>query len=124
MKCRDLLLPTTLCCGLMASQADAQINPFKSNRTGPTLSATDLDLLGDSVRRLNTNPQLQVGAHDDWSNPATGSHGTSEVTKIFMSGKRPCHAMHHEISPQGRTPLTPYDLTWCLASDGKWKIKS
>jgi surface antigen len=88
------------------------------------LSATDLDLLGDSIRRLNTNPQLQVGARDDWSNPATGSHGTSEVTKIFTSGKLRCHAMHHEISPQGHTPFTPYDVTWCRASDGKWKIKS
>ena len=124
MRCRDLLLPAVLCCSLLANQAHAQINPFRSNRTGATLSATDLDLLEDSVRRLNTNSQLQVGAQDQWSNPATGSHGTSAVTKIFTSGKRPCHAMHQEISPEGSTPPKSYDLTWCLASDGKWKIKS
>jgi hypothetical protein len=124
MNYRHLLLPTILCFGLMASQAYAQINPFRSNRTGPTLSATDLDLLGDSISKLNTTPQLQVGAKDDWSNPATGSQGTNEVTKIFTAGKLPCHAMHHDVSAEGRTPVRTYDLTWCRASDGKWKIKS
>jgi hypothetical protein len=41
-----------------------------------------------------------------------------------MSDGRPCHAMHHEVYAQGITPPNSYDLTWCRANDGKWKIKS
>ena len=116
------------CAGLIlifaSTAANAQINPFKSSRTGPTLSATDLDLLGDSISRLNRTPTLAVGAEDQWSNPATGSHGSSAVTRIFMDGRRPCHAMHHELYAQGATQPRNYDLTWCRTSDGQWKIKS
>jgi hypothetical protein len=117
-----------LCAGLSlvlsSVPASAQINPFKSDRSGATLSATDLDLLGASIGRLNRNPKLEVGAEEEWSNPATGSHGSSAVTRIFMDGHRPCHAIHHEVSAQGRTPPRNYDLTWCRSTDGNWKIKS
>jgi surface antigen len=104
--------------------AEAQINPFRSNRSEGMLSATDLDLLGGSINRLNRDPKLEVGAKSEWSNPATGSHGSSEVTRVFNEGKRPCHAMHHEIFAQGRTSSRGYDITWCRAPDGQWKIKT
>lgn len=104
--------------------ANAQINPFRSDRAGPTLSTTDLNRLNDSINRLNRTPKLEVGAEDQWSNPATGSHGSSAVTRIFTDGGRPCHAMRHEVYARGRTPPRSYNLTWCRADDGKWKIKS
>jgi surface antigen len=108
----------------LAVPATAQINPFRSNRNGPTLSATDLDLLGASVNRLNQKQDLQVGAEEKWSNPATGSYGSSTVSRIFTKGKLPCHAMHHEVFAQGREPSRTYDLTWCRVANGQWKIAS
>jgi surface antigen len=107
-----------------ADPAGAQINPFRSDRQGAKLSSTDLDLLGASINSLNRNPKVEVGTKEEWANPATGSHGSSEVTRVFSDAKRPCHSMHHDVFAEGRTPSRGYDLTWCRASDGKWKIKS
>jgi hypothetical protein len=108
----------------MALPAMGQINPFRNNRAATPLSATDFDLLGDSIGTLNKDPKLAVGTAEKWDNPATGSHGTSTVTKIFRIGHMPCHAMHHEVFAQGRTPGRTYDLTWCRAPNGQWKVKS
>ena len=118
------ILLSALIFAATAVPASAQINPFRSNRNGPTLSGTDLDLMGASINHLNRTANLAVGAEDKWSNPATGSYGSSVVNRIFTSGKLPCHALHHEIHAQGTATATPYDLTWCRAPNGQWKIKS
>jgi surface antigen len=107
-----------------AVPAMAQINPFKNNRTGANLSATDLDLLGSSIDKLNRDPKLATGASEKWSNPATGSYGTSTVTKVFEQGHTPCHTMHHDVFTQGKSPARGYDLTWCRTAKGQWRVKS
>jgi surface antigen len=121
-------LPCLLFVGLgliaTAAPAHAQINPFKGNRPGSTFSATDIDLFGDSVRRLNQKSGLQVGDEDKWSNPATGSYGSSSVKRIFTASNHPCHTLHHELYAEGRQPPSNYDITWCRISNGQWKIKS
>jgi surface antigen len=104
--------------------AAAQINPFRGNRAQTMLSATDLQLMGDSITKLNKTPDLQVGSSDQWSNPATGSHGTSSVTRIFTSGGLQCHAMHHDFFAEGKEPSRGYDATWCRTPKGQWKMKS
>ena len=123
MKKAPLLL-AGLCLVSIGVSATAQINPFRGNRWESTLSATDLDLQGNSINQLNRKPNLEVGAVESWSNPATGSYGSSKVTRIFVDAKRPCHEIHHEVAAQGRTPPRTYELTWCRISNGQWKIKS
>jgi hypothetical protein len=115
-----------VCFTLMAFPSLGQIKPFGfgTSRSEPRLSGTDLDLLRDSVDRLNRNPKPEVGSQDQWANPATGSHGKSVITRTFTSAGRPCHAMHHELFLFGQTAPKAYDLTWCRVSDGQWKIKS
>jgi len=109
----------------VAIPATAQINPFRSSsKYGPQLSDEDLNRLFASVAQLNAENSIKVGASQGWNNPATGSHGTSVVTRIFDSAGLPCHLLHHEISAQGRIPPGQYDFTWCRAPDGAWKIKS
>jgi hypothetical protein len=102
----------------------AQVGTFWSSRNGPQLSGADFDQMFASITRLNAESSIRIGASEDWSNPSTGSHGTSTVTSIFTSDGLPCHGLHHEIAAQGRMPPRPYDLTWCRTSDGTWKIKS
>jgi hypothetical protein len=111
---------------LMAVPSIGQINRFGfgTGNSDPRLSGTDLDLLGDSVRRLNDSPKAAVGSEEEWANPATGSHGNSRVTRMFTNAGRPCHDIHHELFPLGSTPPRKYDLTWCRVSNGTWKIKS
>jgi hypothetical protein len=118
------LILAGLCFVSIAVPAMAQINPFRSNRSQTPLSQTDLDLMGDSINRLNREPHVAVGAEERWSNPATGSYGSSKVTRIFEQAKRPCHELHHEFFPQGSTPPSTYDLKWCRISNGQWKIAS
>jgi hypothetical protein len=118
------LMLAGLCFVSVAVPATAQINPFRSNRSQAPLSETDLDLMGNSINQLNRKPHVEVGAEESWSNPATGSYGSSKVTGIFEQAKRPCHALHHEFFPQGSTPPTTYDLKWCRISNGQWKIAS
>jgi len=108
----------------IAPPAMGQINPFRSGRSETRLTKSDLELLEASVSQLNRDPRLRVGAQTDWSNPATGSHGRSVVTRIFSDGQRPCHEMRHEAYPLGSAPVRTYSLTWCRTSDGQWKIKS
>jgi len=114
------------CSILTAFPAIGQISPFGfgSNRSERGLSGADLDLLGESVGQLNRNAKSEVGTAAQWSNPATGSHGNSVITRMFTNAGRPCHDMRHELFPRGRATPRIYNLTWCRIADGTWKIKS
>jgi hypothetical protein len=105
----------------MASPAMAQINPFRSQRFGPQLTQADTNMLFASIDRLNKRKDIAVGSKESWRNPRTGSNGTTTVTAILDGS---CHRLHHEVFPRGHQPPGLYDLTWCPAPDGTWKIKS
>jgi hypothetical protein len=108
--------------GLAVPSVDAQINPFRSSRNSPSLSPEDNAMLFASIDRLNEAQPHQVGQSDSWTNPQTGSTGVSTIQRIFRSHGTDCHSVHHEISVQGRTPGRGYDLKWCQAANGTWKI--
>jgi hypothetical protein len=103
--------------------AEAQFTPFLATRARPGLSAADFDLLRESIDRLNREANVAVGSEEQWSNPATGSHGRSVVTRLFTSNQRPCHVLHHDLFPRGVERPDKYDFTWCRVADGSWKIK-
>ncbi len=103
--------------------ATAQINPFRSNRTGPRLSDQDSTLLFQSISKLNNMTPLHAGESNQWSNPATSSSGTNAVEQLLTSNGMPCHRLRHHIVAQGRQPGRTYILTWCRTPQGEWKIK-
>ena len=107
---------------LAATQARAQINPFRAGRHEARLSEQDLDLLQSSANQLNRAPGVAVGATVRWSNPKTGSHGTASVERIFKQRGMICHLLRHEVYPLGEPQPRRYDLTWCLTADGEWKV--
>jgi hypothetical protein len=111
---------------LAALPSVARVAPFGygTSPSDPRLSATDMNLLMESVSRLNSNPQSVVGSEEEWFNPATGSRGKSRISRILTNAGRPCHEIHHELLPLGLTPPRIYNLTWCRVPDGAWKIKS
>ncbi len=111
----------TLVAGTMP--AAAQINPFRGNRQGPSLSEHDNRMLFDSINRLNRMSPLHVGQTDRWSNPKTGSSGVNTVERIFSSHGMPCHQLRHQIVVQRHQPATTYDMTWCRTAQGEWKSK-
>ena len=105
-----------------ATVASAQINPFRSNRTGPTLSVEDNRLLLASIDRLNTAEPVRPGLSENWVNPDSKSSGTSTVVRVFHAQGKPCHLIRHHIVVAGHRPAN-YQLTWCRTSAGEWKIK-
>ena len=110
----------------VAIPATAQINPFRSSsKYGPQLSDEDLNRLFASVAQLNAENSIKVGASQGWNNPATGSHGTSVVTRTLRL-RRPSlpPPAPRDIRPGTHTPPSIHDFTWCRAADGAWKIKS
>ena len=104
------------------SPAMAQINPFQGTRTG--LTQRDVSMLSASISRLNRTNDLAVGAQDSWSNPSSHSSGQNTVTRIYQDDGLSCHGMRHEFTVKGRKPPRVYNLNWCQASDGSWKIHS
>ena len=112
------------CALLLPWTAQAQVNPFRSNRQGPSLSPEDTQLLFDRVDRLNRAEPAQVGQSETWSNPQTGSSGTSTLRRIFRSGGMTCHLLQNHVLVAGRPAGRDYRLTWCRTSAGEWKIRS
>lgn len=107
---------------LMGTQAQAQINPFRSGRNEPRLSSQDFDLLMSSANEANRAPAVAVGTTAAWKNPQTGSHGTSKVERIFQQKGMTCHLLRQDVFVRGAPQARRYDLTWCLTPSGEWKI--
>lgn len=112
------------CALLLPAAAQAQVNPFRSNRLGPALSPEDNRLLLESIERLNAAEPAQVGRSEGWRNPQTHSFGTSTVQRVFRSGGMTCHLVRHHIVAAGKQPGQDYRLTWCRTPEGAWKIRS
>ena len=108
---------------LVPAGATAQVNPFRGSR-GPGLTPEDNQLLFASVARLNAAEPSQVGSSEAWSNPQTGSSGTSTILRVFHSGGMACHLVRHHLVVAGRQPGHNYRLTWCRTPSGEWKIKA
>lgn len=107
---------------LTATQARAQISPFRSGRRETRLSPEDLDRMLSSTNQLNRAPGVSVGSKADWTNPKTGSHGTSTVERIFRQNGMTCHLVRHEVFAHGETQPRRFDLPWCLTPGGEWKV--
>ena len=106
-----------------AAQAQMGVNPFRT-LPGPRLSATDTDLLLASVAKLNQTVPETPGASDAWSNPKTGSSGTSTLKRVFQSrAGLDCHEILHHIVVAGHAPGHDYRFTWCKTPAGEWKAK-
>lgn len=109
---------------LLATSAQAQISPFRNSRNSPKLNAEDTRMLDDSLGRLNGASDVHAGQSDRWSNPQTGSSGTSTIERVFRSGDMPCHAVRLAVSARGRKRPVSYNLTYCRTPGGEWKIRS
>lgn len=115
---------TMLFCGIMlaASSAWAQLNPFPGR--APKLTHQDLVVLEETTTKLNNAPSASVGETMNWSNPATGAHGTVALTRRFHHQAMACHALRYEVSPNQTRSLRTYNVDWCKTADGQWKILS
>lgn len=107
---------------LAALPAAGQVNPFR----GVTASLTPADsaLLWSSIDQLNQTRDVAAGAKTTWSNPDSGRQGQNVVTGLFTRDGLQCHAVRHELIFAPGGSATVFNLNWCLAPDGRWKIAS
>jgi hypothetical protein len=107
---------------LAALPAAAQVNPFRG--VTATLTPADSALLWSSIDQLNQTRDVAAGAKTTWSNPDSGRQGLNIVTGLFTRDGLHCHAVRHELIFTPGKPATVFNLNWCLAPDGRWKIAS
>jgi len=105
-----------------AGAAHAQmINPF-GRYTGPTLSKDDYNIAGGVVSKLLNEQPPKLGSTADWSNPATGNHGTFTLLDIYTSKGMPCRKVKGDVV-YGKTSAHPRSTTLsaCQVPSGQWK---
>jgi surface antigen len=108
---------------LAAAPVQAQVNPFRSDRLGRSMSQEDRTLMTESIDRLNATPNLRVGQTDSWSNPQTGSSGVNTVQGNFRANGMPCHRVQHFIARGDRPEGSTFSMTWCRTAQGAWKMR-
>jgi surface antigen len=96
--------------------------PFSGN-FGRGLSASDNQMVFESVARLKAVEPSKVGQSDSWSNPETRSSGSSTILRVFRSSGMPCHLVRYHIVVAGQPTARDYRLSWCHTPNGEWKIK-
>ena len=87
-------------------------SPFAS------FSDADYQQFFASVQRAADGP---VGGQSiDWSNTASGAHGTVKATRAFRRPEGDCREMKGENTARGRAE--PFRVTVCKGKDDKWLL--
>jgi surface antigen len=124
---RTLLLASLVAGAALPAQADF---PFLSALVtgdstflmeGFDLSDEDRTLAMDSQSALLADTAAGLGAHVDWSNPASGSSGSVILVKAFVYDGQPCRRLAHRFEQRGQADAVYLQLIRCQAADGTWK---
>ena len=111
---------------LLAGSAQAQINPFKGNRSAPRLDDSDLPLLEQAGQKLLGDQAPAKGASETWTNDATGNAGT--VTYAGPTSRRvggatySCRRLKYSVTLRLRPAPRTTTVAWCHLPDGTWKM--
>ena len=60
------------------------------------------------------------GPASDWTNQASGAHGTVQSTRAFQRQEGDCRELRGDNTARGRSE--PYRITVCKGADGKWLL--
>jgi surface antigen len=119
---RFTLFATALCLGVIVCPAisDAQINPFRSSRSG--LRGDDFTLMTAAASKLYQQDVVSDGAADNWSNPQTGNSGTVTVLQSFQKDGMTCRKVRYVIHLRASIEQPTYTVNWCKTASGEWKM--
>ena len=111
---------------LLAGSAQAQINPFKSNRGAPRLADTDVTLLAQTGKKLLGDTAPTKGSSETWQNDATGAAGNvsyvGPTSRTVGTTKYACRRLRYEVTLKGRKTPRSTRAVWCHMPDGTWKL--
>ncbi|CAH2603970.1 17kDa_Anti_2 domain-containing protein [Rhodovastum atsumiense] len=111
---------------LLAGTAQAQVNPWRNNRTAPRLTEADTALMHQAAQKLLDAPNPPVGRIEHWSNAETGAAGT-----VTFRGPRShtaqgqnfaCRHLEYTTTVHGRSGERSAEVDWCRTKDGSWKL--
>ncbi len=111
---------------LLAGTAEAQINPFKGNKSAPRLDDSDLPLLEQAGQKLLGHAAPAKGARESWTNDATGNAGT--VAYVGPTSRRvggvtyACRRLKYSVTLKLRPTPRTTTVAWCHLPDGTWKM--
>lgn len=117
---RSLLALLCLCLSLFPATTQAQVNPFRTSRTG--LNDADLQAMNRAASRLYQQGTVSSGATESWSNPNSGNGGLITVLQSFTKLGMPCRKVRYDIHLSTRRGTRSYTVDWCKTAAGAWKI--
>jgi len=118
---RLVLLATLLAFVSMGSYA--QVGVFGN---AIPLTKQDYAEMASAAQPLLNDDTVPIGTARDWSNAASGNHGTITLLGRFeydyQGSKLPCRKLKYHVV--GKAPVEPYnlELNRCKVADGSWKI--
>ena len=111
---------------LLAGSAQAQINPFKGNKSAPRLDDSDLPLLEQAGQKLLGDKAPAKGASESWTNDATGNAGTvsyaGPTTRRAEGATFSCRRLKYTVTLKLRPAPRTTTVAWCHLPDGTWKM--
>ena len=111
---------------LLAGGAQAQINPFKGNKSAPRLDDTDLPLLDQAAQKLLGEQAPAKGASEAWNNDATGDAGTvtyvGPTSRTVKGAKYACRRLKYTVTLKLRPAPRSTNVAWCRLPDGTWEM--
>lgn len=93
---------------------------------GERLNHHDLKAIAKATQPLLDDDSLPIGTTREWSNPASGDHGTIQLLKRFEykyeGSNLPCRELRYHVQVTTNGDPYNYELNRCKVADGTWKI--
>lgn len=115
MKCVSAALVAGLA---LAGPAHAQF--FLKLADGIGLTNEDYAAMKSQSETMYLDKTPAVGDKVDWSNPASGAHGWTEVTAFDGT----CVTLRHVLTVDSRNQNFDFNQIRCKADDGRWLIQN
>lgn len=103
---------------LVGTSAQAQFNSALKTIDDVGLTNEDFEMLKSQTATLYENGEPVEGSATAWSNAASESHGTVELTKY--DGR--CVTLSHLLRVGATKEVHRYVAKRCRADDGRWLI--
>jgi len=109
---------------LVSGASYAQMSAF--GPWGLPLTSHDLKEMGKAVQPLLTDDSIPIGTTNQWSNSASGNHGSVQLLERFETqyegNNLPCRKIRYHIEVKGNADPYNVVLDRCKVADGSWKI--
>lgn len=105
---------------VLALTAPAHAQFFLKLADGIGLTNDDYSAMKSQAKTLYRDKTPVEGDKAEWSNPASGAHGWTEVAEFDGT----CVTLRHVLTVDSRNQDFDFNEIRCKADDGRWLIKT